>query len=85
MNVGIVGCGNIAARYAETIGAAPGLELGAATDLLAARADELAASFGGVAHESLDELLADGSVHLVVNLTAPQVHAQVTRAALEAG
>ena len=85
MNVGIVGCGNIAARYAETIGAAPDLALVAATDVLAGRAAELAASFGGVAHASLDELLADRNVELVVNLTAPQVHAEVTRAALEAG
>jgi predicted dehydrogenase len=82
VNVGIVGCGNIAARYAERIGAAPGLALAAATDVLPDRAHELAASFGGVAHESLDELLADPNVELVVNLTAPQVHAQVTRAAL---
>ena len=85
VNVGIVGCGNIAARYATTIGAAPGLELVAATDVLPGRAEELAASFGGVAHETLEELLADGDVELVVTLTAPQVHADVTRAALEAG
>jgi predicted dehydrogenase len=85
VNIGIVGCGNIAARYATTIGASPGLELVAATDVLPGRAEELAASFGGVAHETLEELLADGDVELVVNLTAPQVHADVTRAALEAG
>jgi predicted dehydrogenase len=85
LNIGVVGCGNIAARYAETIGAAPGLRLVAATDVLPGRAEELAGSFGGVAHESLDELLADADVELVVNLTAPQVHADVTRSALEAG
>jgi predicted dehydrogenase len=85
MNVAVVGCGNIAGRYAERIVASPVLELVGATDVLPGRADAFVAEFGGSAYPTLDELLADAGVELVVNLTAPEFHAPVTRAALEAG
>jgi predicted dehydrogenase len=85
MRVALVGCGNIAGRYAADIVGDPRLELAGATDVLPARAEELVAEYGGTAYASLAELLADGDVDLVVNLTAPQVHATVTATALEAG
>lgn len=85
MRIGIVGAGNIAVPYAQTIAAAEELELVAVTDALAGRADELVARFGGVAHPSLAALLADENVDAVVNLTAAVAHAEVTKAALEAG
>lgn len=85
MRIGVVGCGDISRRYAASIAAAPELELVAATDVLDGRAEAFTAEFGGVAHTSLDELLADEAVDTVVNLTAPQSHAAVTAAALEAG
>jgi predicted dehydrogenase len=56
-----------------------------ATDIDPGRAAMLAAKHGATAYASLDELLADGSVDTVVNLTAPQAHAAVTRQALDAG
>jgi predicted dehydrogenase len=85
VNVAVVGCGNIAGRYAERIVASPALELVGATDVLPGRADAFVAEFGGRAYPTLDELLADERVELVVNLTAPEFHAPVTRTALEAG
>lgn len=85
LRVGLAGCGNIASRYAETIVAADGLRLVAATDALPARAEDLAAEFGGVAYRTLDELLADPGVDAVVNLTGVTAHVEVTRAALLAG
>jgi len=85
VRLGIVGCGNIATPYARSIAAADGLELVAATDPLPGRADALVAELGGVAHLTLAALLADPSVDAVVNLTAAVAHAEVTRAALEAG
>jgi predicted dehydrogenase len=83
--LGVVGCGNIATPYAKSIAAADGLELVAATDPIPGRADALVAEFGGVVHPTLAALLADASVDAVVNLTAAVAHAEVTRAALEAG
>jgi predicted dehydrogenase len=85
VKLGIVGCGNIAPRYARTIANADGLELVAATDVIPERADELVAEFGGRSRPSLDALLADGDVEAVVNLTGAVTHASVTTAALEAG
>ena len=85
MRVALVGCGNIAVRYAATIAAAPTLTLVGATDVDADRAKALAAEHGVTAYGTLDELLADGDVDTVVNLTFPAAHASVTTAALEAG
>ena len=85
MKLGIVGCGNIATPYAKRILETDGLEIVAAVDALPGRAEALVAEFGGFAHHSLEALLADEAVEAVVNLTAAVAHADVTRAALEAG
>jgi predicted dehydrogenase len=85
VRVGLVGCGDVAERYAKAIRAADGLELVAAADLRPDRAARLAAEFGLVAHASVDELLGNAAVEVVVNLTPAVAHAEITRAALEAG
>jgi predicted dehydrogenase len=85
MRVALVGCGNIADRYADTIAAEPRLELVGMTDVDPERARTLAAKHGAIAYPSLDALLADDSVATVVNLTAPTAHATVSAAALSAG
>ncbi len=85
MRVALVGCGNIAGRYAGSIVAADGLELAGATDAVPARAAELVAGFGGIQYPSLEALLASDEVDTVVNLTAAHAHAAVTAAALDAG
>jgi predicted dehydrogenase len=85
VRVALVGCGNIAARYARTIVAEPGLELVGATDVVAGRASELVREFGGTEYGSLDALLADDGVDTVVNLTVPEAHAEVSARILEAG
>jgi predicted dehydrogenase len=81
----IVGCGNIAERYAQRIVANEPLTLVGVTDVAADRAAQLASTFDVRQHATLDDLLADDDVQLVVNLTAPAAHAAVTAAALEAG
>jgi predicted dehydrogenase len=86
VRIALVGCGNIADRYAEAITAAPRLTLAAATDLDPARAERLVSVHGGGrAYATLDELLADDSIDTVVNLTVANAHVAVSRAALEAG
>jgi predicted dehydrogenase len=85
VRIAIVGAGNIATPYAERITAVEPLELVGVTDIAAGRAEALASRFGVRAYGSLDELLADDSIDVVVNLTLPTAHADVTRAALEAG
>ncbi|HEX3805811.1 MAG TPA: Gfo/Idh/MocA family oxidoreductase [Gaiellaceae bacterium] len=85
MKVALVGAGAIATPYATCIVAEPRLELAGATDVSPGRADELVAVHGGTAYPSLDDLLADDSVELVVNLTPAARHAEITRICLEGG
>ncbi|MCA1657620.1 MAG: Gfo/Idh/MocA family oxidoreductase, partial [Actinobacteria bacterium] len=77
MKIALVGAGNIASRYAACIAAEPRLTLAGATDVLPGRAAELAASNGGMDYGSLDALLADDDVDVVVNLTPPWAHGAV--------
>lgn len=84
MNVGIVGCGVISKHYAANAPAFDSFELVACADLLPAQAEELAAAHD-LAAVSVDELLADREVDIVLNLTPSSAHASVTRAALAAG
>jgi predicted dehydrogenase len=85
LGIGIVGTGNIAGGYARDIPSHPEIRLVAATDLDPARAAAFGQAFGCRAHASLDDLLADADVDIVVNLTVHQAHFEVTKRALEAG
>jgi predicted dehydrogenase len=85
VRVALIGAGVIAQRYAARIAEVPGLELAGATDVLPAYAAALVTEHGGREYRSLDELLADDAVAVVVNLTPASSHVAVTRAALEAG
>lgn len=85
LGLGIVGTGNIAGAYASDILTYPQIRLAAATDLDAAKAAAFGAEHGCPIHDSLDDLLADPSVDIVLNLTVHHVHYEVTKRALEAG
>lgn len=85
VRIALAGCGNIAPRYAKCIAAAGGLELVGATDIVPGAAKRFSDEHGGTAYGTLDELLADDRVDVVVNLTAPLAHAAVSHAALGAG
>ena len=85
LGIGIVGTGNIAGGYARDAATHTEIRLVAATDLDPARAASFAETYGCRAHDSLDDLLADDAVDIVINLTVHQAHFDVTRRALEAG
>ena len=82
--VGVIGCGVIAKRYVEDSVAFDTWRPVACADL-----DATAAEAFGAEHalkvETVDELLADPEVDLVLNLTPPMAHTAVIRAALEGG
>ena len=84
LKVALVGAGNVGARYAARIAEEPRLELAGVTDAVSERAAALVDLHGGRVYESLDALLADDGVDVVVNLTPPSAHVAVTTAALEA-
>ncbi|WP_084965558.1 Gfo/Idh/MocA family protein [Thermoactinospora rubra] len=83
--VAIVGCGNIAQAYAANLTAYPEIGLRGVWDLAQERAEELAARHGVRAYTSLEDVLADDGVDIVVNLTAHAAHYEVTRRGLESG
>jgi predicted dehydrogenase len=83
--IGIVGCGNIAKSYAESIRLQPNLELVGVTDLNSSLACEFANSHGCKAYSSVKELLEDDTVEIVVNLTIHHAHFAVIHECLEAG
>jgi len=83
--VGIIGCGVIAKVYAEKLNALPFVDLAACADLDRQRAGTFAVQHG-IAHvHDVAGLLADSSIDAVVNLTVPQAHYEITRAAIAAG
>jgi predicted dehydrogenase len=84
VNVGIVGCGVISRHYAQNAPAFDSFELVACADL-DRRAAELLGAEHGLAVASVDELIADPSVDIVLNLTPPEAHVDVIRQALRAG
>jgi predicted dehydrogenase len=85
LGLGIVGTGNIAGGYALDVLTHPEIRLVAVTDLERERASAFAAEYGVRAHETIDDLLADEAVDIVVNLTVHHAHFEVTKRALEAG
>lgn len=85
LRVAIAGCGNIAGPYARTMIPYPQLEYVGATDILPGRAEEFVGIHGGRAYASLDEMLADPSIDLVVNLTIHHAHPAVITQCLNAG
>jgi predicted dehydrogenase len=85
LGVAILGCGNIAHPYAENLSSYPEIELVGVADVDTARAEALAARFECQAYPSMDALLADERVELVVNLTIHHAHAETTTRCLEAG
>lgn len=85
IKVAIIGCGNIATRYAEQISTYPQVEITGFQDLMPERAQEFATKYGVRTYATIEEVLADPAVDLVVNLTIHHVHAAVIRQCLEAG
>jgi len=86
MSVGIIGCGNISNAYFSGLGMFPDLlEITACADLDLGRAQAKAKEKGVAKALSVEALLKDPKIDLVVNLTVPQAHASVNLAALKAG
>ncbi len=85
MNIAIVGCGYVADMYMQTLPGLDGLTLLGAWDRDPARLAAFTAFHKVPAFASLDALLADGRVRLVVNLTNPRSHHEVSLRALQAG
>ena len=83
--VGIIGTGVISQTYLENLTSFPDVAVVAVGDLIPERARAKAEEFGIGAWGTAADVLANPDVDLVVNLTIPAVHVEVSRAAVEAG
>jgi len=84
LGVGIIGCGNISTTYFSLAPLFKGLKVLACTDLNM-NAAELRAEEYGVKAQTVDELLANDELDIIVNLTIPDAHYAVSKRILEAG
>ncbi len=82
--IGIIGCGNISSAYLEGLKPYRFLEVVACADLIAEKAQNRAEEFGVPRACSVDEILTDPEIDLVLNLTVPKAHASINLAAIEA-
>ncbi len=86
LRVGLVGCGAISEIYMENAKRFSSyFRIVACADIDAARAGALGAKHGCRGCGTVDELLHDPEIDIVLNLTVPVAHAEVTLAALQAG
>lgn len=84
VNVGIIGCGNISDRYFQWCAKFDILNVTACADLDMSRAQAKAEQYH-VRALTVDQLLADPEIQIIINLTIPQAHAEVDLAAIAAG
>ncbi|MBL8094441.1 MAG: Gfo/Idh/MocA family oxidoreductase [Anaerolineales bacterium] len=84
LGVGVIGCGNISEIYLKNLARFSVLRAVAVADLDPVRAEARARQFGMTAR-SVDDLLASDDIDLVINLTIPAAHAEISQRALAAG
>jgi len=84
LGVGVIGCGNISAAYFRLAPLFRGIEMRACADINAESAKARAAEFG-LRAETVDGLLAAEDIDIIVNLTVPAAHYEVSKQILDAG
>jgi predicted dehydrogenase len=84
MRVGIIGCGNISDIYVRNAKLFRDIEIIACSDINPPAAERLARKYS-LREMSVGDLLAADDVEIILNLTLPATHAEVSRAAIAAG
>ena len=82
MDIAVVGCGYVSDHYMESLHRHSNLNLLGVCDKLPERAKVLADYYGLDIYDTVEDVLADDRVKLVVNLTDPHNHYVVSKAAL---
>lgn len=85
VGVGVIGAGVISSQYLDNLTTFPDLEVRFIADLDLERAEAQAAKYDVRAFGTVEQLLADDSVEIVVNLTIPAAHVEVAMQAVAAG
>jgi predicted dehydrogenase len=82
---GVIGCGAISNAYFEATKRFPMLEITACADIMLDRAQAKAAEHNVPNAYTVEQMIADPNIDIVINLTIPVAHYDVTKAALLAG
>lgn len=85
VKIGFIGGGNIFPQYIKWTRTFEILDVAAIADIDVPRAQARAAEYNIPKACTVDELLADPEIKIVVNLTVPQAHADVSMKILQAG
>lgn len=80
-----MGCGNVSRKYLTTLAQDDRVIVVCCADIDPQKAAELAKDFGIARSLGVHELLSDETVDVVLNLTVPVAHAEISLAALKAG
>ncbi len=84
--IGIIGCGNISSIYLQNCHQRfRGVHVAAVADIDVSRAQARASEFGVANAYTVEQLLADPDIQIVVNLTVPAAHGEVALKAIAAG
>ena len=85
VKVGVIGCGAICHQYFKHANLYSLLDMAACADMMPDKAREVAAQYNVPRVLSVDELLADPDIEVVLNLTIPKAHAPIALQAIEHG
>jgi UDP-N-acetyl-2-amino-2-deoxyglucuronate dehydrogenase len=85
VNAGLIGCGRVAPRHAQSISELPQARLVAVADVIEGRAQRFAHDYGAQAYTDFRRLLDRPDVDMVSICTPSGLHAEMAIAAMQAG
>ena len=84
IKVGLIGCGNISSAYLRAAKTFQIMDISSCADINSVAAKKRSSEFG-IQACSVDDMLNDNEIDIILNLTTPQAHAEINGRALEAG
>ncbi len=86
IKIGIIGCGVICHTYLSNFNELyKQVDVVACADMFLEKAKEMATQYGVKKACTVDELVADSEVQIILNLTVPTAHTEINIKAIEAG
>jgi predicted dehydrogenase len=85
MRIALIGCGFVADQYVLTMRAHAALEIAGVYDRDPQRLAQFCDFHGLKRFDSIEPILSDSSIQIVVNLTNPSAHFDISKTCLEAG
>ena len=82
--IGIIGCGFISDIYLQSKQVFPVLDIVAGADILPERSQAAAEKYG-IQALTVEEMLADPEIEIIINLTIPAAHANISLSSLNNG